>query len=714
MSMDADAQELLPVFLQEMQEHLNAYEAALLKLEKADKPGPIQTELFRVLHTLKGGCALFGFRRIGELIHTGESLISGLRDGKVARGQELTSTLLELGDVIRLSLEEINVHGREPQQDYAPMQARLEALLRGPAQGPEPEPPETHRPVSAEIQAEAVPIAPEASDALFAQRQRVAASSDQLQVDVSLLNRLLDRASELLLLRHSFQQFRRELTAGHQGDYQLLCMRYQALAGELQEALMEVRMQPIGLLWKTYPRMLRELGQRFGKQLTLETSGEDTELDKSVLDAIRDPLMHLIRNAVDHGIEAPLEREHQGKPSQGTIRLRAYQDEGFIFVELLDDGRGLDWEGIRSKAVERGMMTPSQAESAGQDALLRLIFQPGFSTASAVTELSGRGVGMDVVHSNLVRIGGALEVTSIAGAGTCFRLRLPLTLALLPALLIRQQDQVLAIPQHHIRAILAIPELEVLNLGEGSCFRWQGRNLPLGHLDQLLRLPESQSGFCVVLQSETSFGLAVEEVLEISEIAIKALSSHWAVYPLMAGATILGTGEMALVLSLAELEARICRERAQAAPAATALPEFEVEEAQTLLLFRDSRNSLLALALEQVLHLEVFVPEQLLELPAGKLVSRRGELIPVIDIAAALAATPLTGLEPPTAMVVCEKAGRKLGLLVTEIVDITGDRPEAAGPSLRAGIEHTLELPWGAAEVLDPEFIWKQLWQAAS
>lgn len=715
-AMDADTRELLPVFLLEMQEHLDGYESALLRLESGNAPAATLAELFRVLHTLKGGCSLFGFRQLGNLMHHGETLAASIRDGKIQLGRAVTDTLLELGDVVQAGLNEIQAKGAEPKADYSALEKRLDALLTappGPVQAAAP-----IEPIQAVIHAQAVDLTamPAAEQQLVkAEPQafdvaRHSLAEGLLHVDVPLLNRLLDRSSELMLLRHAFFQFRNDLPSHRQRDYQLMCLRYQALAAELQDALMQVRMQPIGQIWKTYPRLLRELGQRFGKRIQLDSTGEDTELDKSVLDAIRDPLLHLLRNAVDHGIEFPDERRQRGKPETGTIRLSAYQDEGFIFIEMADDGRGLSWETIRRKAIEKGLMTDAQAHSADRDTLLRLLYHAGFSTAEKVTDISGRGVGMDVVRNNLARIGGSLEVSTQEGHGTRFRMRLPLTLSLLPALLILQGEQILAIPQHYIRELQTYAQAEKLSLGQGIYCRWRDQTLPLGRLDRLLNQPESPLNYVIVLQSGQGFALAVEQVLEIRDVAIKPLGPHWNIHPLMAGATILGSGEMALILSLGILEERICLGRPEMnMPASPSEVSEMLDPQQALLLFRDARRQLLALPLEDVLHLDDLEPNQLVILPQGRIVSQGGELMPVMDISA-VSEQPGARV-PPHSLVVCEREGRRFGLLVQEIVDISAQAPSALGPAMRPGVLHTVELSCGPAEVLDPDFIWQQLRQ---
>ncbi len=784
---DADANELLPIFILEIQEHLESYDDTLLRLESEPGDARVLAELFRILHTIKGGCSLFGFNRLSRLVHHAENLAAALRSGQLNVTPDVLSALFASGDTLRHRLIQIQETGKEPAQDDTALADRLEALLTTPQtavvlasevkehkpveapayQTTEPKsettalaaklPPdpaagngqpknqaaiqtaieegESASELKTASQAHAFAVSVTAqnpNDAAFIPNQSNQSNQGSvseilpdappgddtlarrneglLHVDVQLLNRLLDRSSELLLLRHAF--FRATPGTGEMSarDYQQLCQRYQGLALELQESLLQVRMQPIGQLWKTYPRLIRDLGQRTGKQLQLVTVGEETELDKAILEAIRDPLVHLLRNAVDHGFETPDARQALGKPAQGSLRLSAYQDEGSIFVSLEDDGRGLDYEAIKSRGIERGLITAERAAQSSEEDFIQLLFEPGFSTATKVTDLSGRGVGMDVVRTNLAQIGGSIDVFSQSGVGTRFTMRLPLTLTLLPALLLKQGGQQLALPQHHLKEILTRSQLEELSLGERPFCRWRGQTLPLGFLGELMGSGATESNFIVVLQGKRRFALAIEDVTEIQEVAVKPLSSHWENYPLLAGASLLGSGQLTVVLSLSALEAKICREDADARTQTLPLPLDVLDASSALLLCEALGGGQLALPLTEVEALDDLKPEQLLNLPGSEIVSRRGEIVPVLDIGAALAGRPpQRQIDKACSLVICERDGRRLGLLVAQVIDIVADQVQAEGPALRGGISRTALLAEGPVEVLEPSYVWSRL-----
>lgn len=700
--MDTDTQDLLPIFLIEAQEQLEHYEQALLRLEAQPTDMATIQDLFRSLHTLKGSYGLFGFQKLSQLVHQGETLVAVLRDKQWTASPEILSSLFLLGDALRLSLKSMTSLS-EPEFKEQQLADQLAYLAEQPPNGQA-----TTNPTSQDL--ESSPAASKATDPQAPSlaetgelHQRPLLAEGLLHVDVPLLNRLLDRASELLLLRHGLAYYREYLDEAVKRDYQQICLRYQSLALELQEYLMQVRMQPISQLWKTYPRLLRELGIKTGKQIQLSTQGEETELDKSILEAIRDPMLHLLRNAVDHGIEPPAERLSISKPAAGTISLNAYQDEGYIFVELSDDGRGLDWDKIRQKAVDKGWMGPEQAASADQEALLNLLGRPGFSTASEITEISGRGVGMDIVQTKLAQIGGSWEVFSQLQQGTRFRLRLPLTLTLLPALLIEQAGQQLALPQHHLKEILISDELERFQLGQRNFCRWRGKTLPIANLCELMGQAGQDCKFVLILQGQSPFALEVQDVHEIQDIALKALSAHWEAYPLMAGVTLLGTGEVALVLSLSAIEASLGPPVESSV--SESLDQAELLELQdALLVFENLDGALLALPLEEVAALDKLSADQLLQLPTGKMVSRRGELLPTLNLT-----TEANPRFAPHSLVVCERQGQRLGLLASQIHDIVTGYSEHYGPALRAGMQNTFRLEASAVEILDPDYLWKQL-----
>ena len=399
----------------------------------------------------------------------------------------------------------------------------------------------------------------EVADALDTQAgARRSMADSTIRVDVDLLDSLMRLVGELVLTRNQVVQH-----AGGLGDQALTraSQRLNLIASELQEGVMKTRMQPIDHVWSKLTRVVRDLGVGCGKQVRLEMQGRDTELDKTILEAVKDPLTHLVRNSVDHGIESPEARVAAGKSPEGTLLLRAYHEGGQVNIEITDDGGGINPKKIAAKALERGLVTADELARMSEREMTSMIFLPGFSTAAVVTNVSGRGVGMDVVKTNIEKIGGTVDVQSAVGAGTTFRIKIPLTLAIIPALTVRCDGDRYAIPQ------VSLVELVRLEGEDGSkgieqisgapVLRLRGSLLPLVHLDTELGVgqgaadgrPAEGATFIVVLQAEDrQFGLVVDEVLDTEEIVVKPLGQQLKGISVYAGATILGDGRVALIL----------------------------------------------------------------------------------------------------------------------------------------------------------------------
>ena len=388
-----------------------------------------------------------------------------------------------------------------------------------------------------------------------------ALSDKTLRIDVEVLNRMMNLVGELVLTRNQMLQSGVEAT-----NFPELARRLDSVTADLRETVMQARMQPVGNLFGKFPRMVRDLAQTCGREVRIEFSGQETGLDKSLLEAIKDPLTHAVRNAVDHGIEPPAVRVLAGKPSEGCLRLRAFHQSGSVVIELADDGAGIAIERVLAKAVERGLVTPEQAADMTEREALQLVFLPGFSTAAAVTTVSGRGVGMDVVRANVEKVGGSVELESKVGVGTTLRLRVPLTLAIVPALVVRSGGQSFALPQSALVELVYVPkrdeERAVERMGAAELYRLRERLLPIVWLDRLLGLEmrsgEDRHGFYMaVLEAEgCRYGLVVDDLLAPEEIVVKPLSAVLKEIGLFSGATVLGSGMLALILDVAATAAR--------------------------------------------------------------------------------------------------------------------------------------------------------------
>jgi two-component system chemotaxis sensor kinase CheA len=399
-----------------------------------------------------------------------------------------------------------------------------------------------------------VPQNPAKVEAAAAKPRGCSAAESTLRVDVTLLNRMMNLVGELVLTRNQVLQ-----ATASQPNLTLLSRRLDMVTADLRESVMKARMQPVSNIFSKMPRMVRDLAQSLDRRVRVQMEGQDTELDKSLLEAIKDPLTHIVRNAMDHGIEPPAAREAAGKDPEGTLRLRAAQEGSHVIIEVSDDGAGISVEKIRNKAIERGLISAARAASESERELLQLIFVPGFSTAAAVTNVSGRGVGMDVVRTNVERIGGKVEIDSHVGKGTTLRLRIPLTLAIIPALIVRSVNQSFALPQGALSELVHVPPAQTAKLIEwiegAPLYRLRGKLLPLVFLDRMLmpgtepKAAAERDRFIAVLDADgRRYGLVVDGLADPEEIVVKPLSAALKDIGIFSGATVLGNADLALIL----------------------------------------------------------------------------------------------------------------------------------------------------------------------
>ena len=599
-----DMDDIVREFLVESNENLDQLDRDLITLEKDPKAREVLASIFRTIHTIKGTSGFLGFPRLEAVTHVGENLLSQLRDGRLLLNAEITSGLLAMVDVVRKILVNIESTGQEGEGDYTSLIETLTRLQGGEREAPAPvatappPPPATeapnHEPENAdsglplgEILVQAGRANPEeVNEALKLQHEgdnrrlgeilvergatKPAAIQDALQVqaearspalsdsnirvDVSLLDKLMNLVGELVLARNQILQF-----SSTQQDTSFLntSQRLNLITTELQEGVMKTRMQPIGNIWSKFPRVVRDLAASCGKQVNIEMEGKETELDKTIIESIKDPLTHLVRNAVDHGIETPEKRQASGKSPEGHLFLRAFHEGGQVNIEISDDGAGIDLERVKQKSVEKGLVAPDQASRLSDRELLNLLFLPGFSTADKVTTVSGRGVGLDVVKTNIEKIGGTVDIQNRFGQGTTLKIKIPLTLAIIPALIVTSAGDRYAIPQV---SLLELVRLEGEQARKGiemihgaAVYRLRGKLLPLVNLNHELRVEESGNGSeqaaavnIVVLQADDrQFGLVVDEINDTEEIVVKPLGKQLKGISTFAGATIMGDGQVA-------------------------------------------------------------------------------------------------------------------------------------------------------------------------
>jgi two-component system chemotaxis sensor kinase CheA len=509
-----------------------------------------------------------------------------------------------------------------------------------------------------------------------AQPGRRAVADSTIRVDVDLLDALMLLVGELVLTRNQIVQY-----VGRQTDQDLVraSQRLNLIASELQEGVMKTRMQPIDHIWSKLPRVVRDLGLQCGKNVRLEMEGRETELDKTLLEAVKDPLTHLVRNSVDHGIEAAAGRALAGKPTEGVLTLRARHESGQVVVEVADDGAGIDPVKVGAKAVERGLLTADALARMSPADVLQLIFLPGFSTAAAVTNVSGRGVGMDVVKTNIESIGGTIEVESVPGRGTCTRLRIPLTLAIVPALTIECAGDRYAIPQISLQELVALDAEKaaaaVEDVGGASVYRLRGELLPLVSLADVLGLTSDRHDGHVVIAVLSSegrrFGLVVDRVINTEEIVVKAVGGQLKSIGLYSGATVLGDGAVALILDVQALARRALRPESaeRQEHRMNAVAAAAVAERQRMLLAAIGGGRRVAIPLDTVTRLEQVRSDTVERVGSREVVQYRGAILPIVRLDRHLGAFGDSDREVLEVIVYADH-GRSVAIVVEEILDI--------------------------------------------
>jgi two-component system chemotaxis sensor kinase CheA len=724
--------ELTREFLIESQEGLDRMERCLTDLEERPQDAELLAEIFRAVHTIKGTTGFLGFKRLEKLAHAGENLLGQLREGKLAADGTIITGLLQLLDGLRSILKTIDeTEGSEGDGQDIELIAHMEELQspeRAAADQPAfagaaaqsisaasssvvagvaPLPPKALAapvpeaaalpPQPAEVvpapEPVPVPQSPVKAEAAVTKPRGVSAAESTLRVDVTLLNRMMNLVGELVLTRNQVLQ----ATASHP-DMTLLSRRLDMVTADLRESVMKARMQPVSNIFSKMPRMVRDLSQSLGHRVRLQMEGQDTELDKSLLEAIKDPLTHIVRNAMDHGIETPAVREAAGKDPEGTLKMRAAQEGSHVIIEVSDDGAGISVEKIRNKAIERGLITAARAATESERELLQLIFVPGFSTAAAVTNVSGRGVGMDVVRTNVERIGGKVEIDSHVGQGTTLRLRIPLTLAIIPALIVRSVNQSFALPQGALSELVHVPPAQADKLIEwiegAPLYRLRGKLLPLVFLDRMLmpgaetKAAGERDRFIAVLDADgRRYGLVVDGLADPEEIVVKPLSAALKDIGIFSGATVLGNADLALILDpgAIAIRARVSMSAEETQEAGTAGEENIGTASALEYLLVEAAGRRAAVPLADVLRIEQIPVSRIEYVGSRPVLNFDGQLLPVEDAGGVLAAAEVN----PAAqivVVVCREGNRHVGIAVSHVLDVAagGDLFEA-GASQRTG-----------------------------
>lgn len=756
--------DLLLEFLTETNEHLETVDVEMVRFEQDPNNQAILSNIFRLVHTIKGTCGFLGLPRLEALAHAAETLMGKFRDGMPVTTAAVSLILTTL-DRIKDILGELERHGTEPRGDDNDLIEALDAMASGQSHAPEPAPaqgknqtvgslvhqvlerelkpgevsldelerafqdapgpdedktagslvyqvleralkpgevsldelerafreapgPETVVPAKP-IEAEATPkvTAPaktpkkdvEASEHAEG-GEGVAGKVQTIRVNVDTLEHLMTMVSELVLTRNQLLEIARRNSEDY--GYKVPLQRLSQVTAELQDGVMKTRMQPIGNAWQKLPRVVRDLSNELSKQIELVMQGADTELDRQVLEVIKDPLTHMVRNSADHGIESPSERRASGKPEKGIIRLNAYHEGGSITIEISDDGKGLNYAAIRKKALERGIAGDSELERMSDAQVAKFIFHPGFSTAAAVTSVSGRGVGMDVVKTNIELIGGTVDIRSETGRGTTFTIKIPLTLAIVAALIVSSKDQRFAIPQVAVSELVRVSptsENSIERINGTPILRLRDRLLPIVPLSKVMRLSDDEevdTGFVVVTQvAQQRFGILVDGVFHTEEIVVKPMSSKLRHIQLFSGNTILGDGAVVLIVDpngLARMVGSGSQNNEFQADASLEQAIAAAEELTSLLVFRGGADTLKAVPLSLVTRLEE-IDATTIEWASGRpVVQYRGRLMPIVSCDEELEIRR-QGMQ---SLLVFSDGEIAMGLAVAEIVDIVEDRLE--------------------------------------
>jgi two-component system chemotaxis sensor kinase CheA len=716
-------QELLKDFILEATEGLDCLDQDLLALEQDNNNPTTINSIFRRIHTIKGTCGFLELTKIEQLSHIGETLLDSIRNDLVSMDSQVISALLKMLDAIRTMLVCLETENNEGNNDYSDLIKELKQL-NDRKKNHTAEQTKQLQPVSERVVDELeelfllaqkeyqvnqnlednVQVDKEnsvlqenksdqsisnkntdvASNTAIADKQKVTDSS--LRVDLELIDRLMNLVGELVLTRNQI------LTNNH-NDTLLTqtAQRLNIITSELQENIMRTRMQPIINVWSKLPRVVRDIAKMCDKEVVVEMKGEDTDLDKTIIEAIKDPLTHIIRNAVDHGIESPDMREAHGKSRQGKISLSAGHEGGNVIIEISDNGAGINIGKVRKKALEKGLFSQDKLDQMSDKDIQMLVFHPGFSTAEQISNISGRGVGMDVVRSNLEQIGGSIELNSIVGKGTNLKIKIPMTLAIIPALIISQSEQQFAIPQTDLVEIFRIEGEELFTqieeVGNSIFIRLRGQLLPIVYLGQQLNLnirpTNTDNGYkeklacitvIVINIEDRQFGLVVDEVHEFQEIVVKPLSNKLKNSKVFRGSTIMGDGKLALIIDSYGI-----------AQASSILDEYEhinkkesenntSEENKVSLLVADiGQERRIAVELNKVNRLEKFAPSQVEYGSGYKVINYRDGLLRLINLCDDKSDHTIDNETGELKVIVLNSESNGLGLIVNNFMDIVDE-----------------------------------------
>lgn len=776
--------DLVKEFIEETVENIAEIDFDLVKLEQDPENKELLGKIFRLMHTIKGTCGFLGLSRLEKTAHAAENLLDLFRSGQMKVSATAMTALFSSIDRVRHLVAEIAATGSEPEGNDQDIISRIEleisqgtdAESAGTSPGAESngENLDEHQDLSKSIQNSAAQEKHESADEneslddlelLFEKNtnnqskskqtlldaekpdatqsdngemnaemsvkknaekvpaensnvERNEKGSEFLKVQMSVLEDLINMVSELVLTRNQILQL---IKIDEDSIISASLQRLNRITSDLQEGVMKTRMQPIGNAWSKLPRVVRDLSMELNKKISLEMSGEDTELDRQVLEMIRDPLTHMIRNSCDHGIESPNDRKAANKPETGTIKLKAFHEGGFIIIEITDDGKGLDAMKIGKKALDKGLITSDQLNAMTDKQILLTIFKPGFSMAQQITSVSGRGVGMDVVRTNIEKIGGTIDIKSTLGAGTGFYIKIPLTLAIISVLIIEIDGLRYAVPQLNIQELVqahASDEGKIEKINNRPVFRRRDRIIPLIDSQTLFdgfvnnnKLENAAGKFdigdklIVVINAGASyFGLVVDAIHDMEEIVIKSISSVLQNTKIFAGNTILGDGEVIMLLDPAAIARRfeVNNDVCSADENATGLGKnlsFSIGEQASMLIFKAGKATPKAIPIALVSRLQRFGRDEVTFSGDQYVVKYNDHLLPLYMAEAGMALPDSD--EIITLILADDRSHAAIGLVVETVLDIVEDVLDLTTSTARAGIIGSVRLSGRTVDVID-------------
>lgn len=698
--------ELKAEMINEIRMNFDELDQLLIHLEKNSTDTECLNEIFRHLHTIKGLASFFEYRLIEELAHTGEHLLELLRSNKLSVSSEIITCLLTTNDTLKMLIDKVEETNSEGQLEHQDLLDTLKSLclLENDKDENLVEPTEQIKEQSFE------------PSSLNKDIKKKSSKENYIQIEIGLLDSLLNLIGELVLSRN---QMLAHATDSNDHNFLKVCQVLNYVTTEIQENVMQMRLQPIKMVWSKFGRVIRDLALACGKKVELIMEGSETTLDKSIIDSIKDPLTHLIRNAVDHGIEKPQQRELKGKPQTGLIELKAYQENGQIIIEISDDGKGLEIEKIKEKAISEGLVEQSEISKMSKENILALIFEPGFSTKDEVTNISGRGVGMDVVKSNIEMAGGSVEVYSEIDAGSTFKVTIPLTLVIIPTLIIKLKELSFAIPQNSIVELIRVKAQNISKIDDVMVYRVRGELLPILSLYELLELPNKAYAkgiiqIIIIEVNDCRFGIIVDEIKSTQDIVVKPLSNKIKELRIYSGVTILGDGGVALILDLNELaqRANICNESITLGQDLKSVTKQKEADTHLVLLVENFNKTQVAVPIDIVKRLEKFSLKNIEHISGRNFVQYHGKILTLIKLSELINQdNSILEAEKNTidVFVYANDDYPNIGIVVDKILDSSKENILEPQGGIRLGVKGTKIINNKITEILDIETLQEKI-----